>query len=181
MKDDYLWDRRGQPDQEIQQLEEILSELRYQPRQLEIPAELKIGGNRFYSSRYAIAAAVAMIVFGVGAWMAIQKQSTQVVVTPEKSNPAPVMTVTPESPKQTVAVVPIEEKRVTTPRTVRVKPRRSRTTTTPQLSSEEMAEAVAAKDRLMMALRLASSKLNYAQKKTQGSSPAPVYHQHKIG
>lgn len=180
MKDDYLWDRSGQPDPEIQQLEEILGELRYQPRELEIPAEAKTGGNRFYSSRYAIAAAVAMVVLGVGAWMAMQKQTTQVAAGPP-SPPAEVKTVTPESPKLTAAVVPIEEIKIRTPRPIRVKSQRTRTPRTPQLSSEEMAEAVAAKDRLILALRLASSKLNYAQKKTQGSSSAPVYHQHKIG
>jgi hypothetical protein len=48
------------------------------------------------------------------------------------------------------------------------------------MTPEEIAEAEIAKDRLMLALRLASSKLNYAQKKTQGSA-SPVYHQHKIG
>ena len=179
MKDDYLWDRSGEPDPDIQQLEEILGELRYQPRELELPAELKTSGTRFYSSRYAIAAAVAMIVLGVGAWMAIQKPATQVGVAHSQPSPAEVKTVTPETPKQTAAAD--KENRAITSRPVRVKSHRSRTTRTPQLSPEEMAEAVAAKDRLMMALRLASSKLNYAQKKTQGSSPAPVYHQHKIG
>ena len=29
---DYLWDKTGEPDPEIQQLEEILGTLRYQPR-----------------------------------------------------------------------------------------------------------------------------------------------------
>ena len=180
MKDDYLWDRSGQPDPDVQQLEEILGELRYQPRELEIPAELKTAGHRFYLPRYAIAAAVAMIVLGVGVWVAMQKQTTPVAAVPQ-TPPTQVKIETPESPKQTVAVAPIEEDKVITPRRIRVKPQRSRTTRSPQLSSEEMAEAIAAKDRLMMALRLASSKLNYAQKKTQSSSPAPVYHQHKIG
>ena len=36
MNDDYLWDKTGEPDPEIQQLENILGELRYQPRALEI-------------------------------------------------------------------------------------------------------------------------------------------------
>ena len=183
MKDDYLWDRSGQPDPEIQQLEEILGELRYQPRPLEIPADLKTGGNRF--NFYAIAAAVAMIALGLGAWLAMQKQSTQVATTPHP-HPAEVKTVTPEEPKHTQVAVPTEKTVApaseTTRRIARVKSHRPRTTRTPQLSSEELAEALAAKERLMMAMRLASSKLNYAQKKAQGSNPAtPVYHQHKIG
>ena len=180
MKDDYLWDRSGQPDPDVQQLEEILGELRYQPRELEIPAELKPGSARFYSSRYAIAAAVAMIVLGVGAWVAMQKQTTPVAAGPQPP-PAQVKIVTPESSKQIPAVASIEENKAIPRQRIRVKPQRAPRTRTPQLSSEEMAEAIAAKDRLMMALRLASSKLNYAQKKTQSPSAAPVYHQHKIG
>ena len=185
MNDDYLWDRSGQPDPEIKQLEEILGELRYQPRPLEIPGGLKTGHNHFHVSRFAIAASVAMIVLGVGAWMAIQKQSNHVTLSPEHSKPAEVKTVTPpasnENSSHTAVVNPIEENKPTAPRHVRVRSR-ARTIRTPQLSSEELAEAVAAKERLMMAMRLASSKLNYAQKKAQGSNPAqPVYHQHKIG
>ena len=39
MKDDYLWDKSGQPDPEIQKLEEILGTLRYQPKPLELPQD----------------------------------------------------------------------------------------------------------------------------------------------
>ena len=185
MKDDYLWDRSSQPDPDIEQLEELLGELRYQPRPLEIPADLKSGRNRSQFSRYAIAAAVAMMVLAAGAWWALQKPNTEVAITPQPQ-PAEVKTVTPVEPKHTAVATPADKTVAvvseTTRRTVRVKSRRSRTTKTPQLSSEELAEAVAAKERLMMAMRLASSKLNYAQKKAQGSNAAPpVYHQHKIG
>jgi hypothetical protein len=38
MNDNYLWDRTGEPDPEIQKLEELLGELRYQPQPLHIPA-----------------------------------------------------------------------------------------------------------------------------------------------
>ena len=182
MKDDYLWDRSGQPDPEIQQLEEILGELRCQPRPLEVPADLKTGGNRFNS--YAIAAAVTLIALGLGAWLAIQKKETQVATGPQP--PAEVKTVTREDSKPTAVSSATDDSAAAVPeitrKPVRVKLHRSRTTRTARLSSEEVAEAIAAKERLMMAMRLASSKLNYAQKKAQGSNPAPpVYHQHKIG
>ena len=202
MKDDYLWDRSGQPDPDIQQLEEILGELRYQPRPLEIPADLKTDRSRFYFPRYAIAAAVAMVVLSLGVWLAIQRQGTTNVTAghaPE-SKPAEVKSINSEDStkdgSETAAVSPIDEKKLShlsannvtpsdearAPR-VRVKANRSRrTVSTPQMTSEELAEAALAKERLMMVMRLASSKLNYAQKKTQGSVPAtPVYHQHKIG
>src|SRR5918993_4851062 len=102
MKDDYLWDRSGEPDPEVQQLEEILGELRYQPRPLEIPADLKTSGNRF--NFYAIAAAVGMIALGLGAWLAIQKQVTQVATVPQ-SKPAEVKIVTPEDSKPAPPVI----------------------------------------------------------------------------
>ena len=182
MKDDYLWDRSGQPDPEIQQLEEVLGELRYEPRPLEIPADLKTGRQRF--NLFASAAAVAMIALALGAWLTLQKQNIPVAKAPQPQ-PAEVRTVTPEEPKRTAVVAPATETvavvKESPRRIVRVKSHRARTPRTPKLSSEELAEAVAAKDRLMMALRLASSKLNYAQKKAQGSNPPPLYHQHKTG
>jgi hypothetical protein len=46
----------------------------------------------------------------------------------------------------------------------------------------ELQEGKAAKDQLMLALRMASAKLNFAQKKTQSTNPRdPVRNQHKIG
>jgi len=52
----------------------------------------------------------------------------------------------------------------------------------PQFAINELQEGRAAKDELMRALRLASAKLNFAQKKTQNTSPRdPVHNQHKIG
>ena len=52
MNDDYLWDKTGQPDPEIQQLEEILGTLRYQPKPLVLPRQ------RNYFPLLAIAASI---------------------------------------------------------------------------------------------------------------------------
>ena len=52
MNDDYLWDRTGEPDPEIQQLEQVLGMLRYQPRPLELPAHVRIGHQRTLFPRY---------------------------------------------------------------------------------------------------------------------------------
>ena len=189
MKDDYLWDRTGEPDPDVQQLEELLGELRYQPRPLEIPAGLRAGRNQSFFPRYAIAAAVAMLVLSLGVWLAIQKQEptdvtagkSKVAVPAEvKSNPTEP---SDKDDSQRAAAGPIDEKKWSTLSAKnntghRSRPRRI--VRTPRMTAEEIAEAEIAKDRLMLALRLASSKLNYAQKKTQGSA-SPVYHQHKIG
>ena len=191
MKDDYLWDQSGQPDPDIQQLEEILGELRYQPRPLEFPRDVQSSRKHYL----AIAAAVAMVVLGLGLWMGTQRQSPTNITAGKPQ----------ESKKQTSEVAaanPIDEKKLSTlsarnnpPAAVEVnkdaQPRRYRAVNsrrtrqsvpTLQMTAEEVAEAREAKERLMLALRMASSKLNYAQKKTQGSAPAnEIHNQHKIG
>ena len=48
MNDNYLWDRSGEPDPEIQKLEELLGELRYQPQPLQIPANITVGRKRSF-------------------------------------------------------------------------------------------------------------------------------------
>src|SRR5258705_8680962 len=74
---DYLWDKTGEPDSEIQQLEEILGTLRYQPRPLEIPAGLHVGRElsffRSHAAPLAIAATVAMLLLGLGLWLGLQR------------------------------------------------------------------------------------------------------------
>ena len=56
MNDDYLWDKSGEPDPEIQQLEEILGTLRYQPKPFEIPGDVPAPRRRSYFPLLAIAA-----------------------------------------------------------------------------------------------------------------------------
>jgi hypothetical protein len=51
-----------------------------------------------------------------------------------------------------------------------------------QLADAELQQGKAAKEQLMLALRVASAKLSFAQKKTLGTSPRdPVHNQHKNG
>ena len=194
MKDDYLWDRTGQPDPEIQQLEEILGELRYQPRPLEIPANIKVGRERNFfrdsGPRLAIAAAIAMLVVGLGVWFAMQQL---------QQSPAPSVAQNPqrqpvanENPDQSVAVkTPAPElKKTDAPRvhpvnqksaTVNANRFRNVAAKQRQLTASER-EGEAAKNQLMLALRVASEKLNFAQKKTQSpNSRDQVHNQHKIG
>ena len=40
MNENYLWDRSGEPDPEVQNLEQILGSLRYQPRPQRFPITL---------------------------------------------------------------------------------------------------------------------------------------------
>lgn len=197
MKDDYLWDRTGQPDPEIQQLEEILGELRYQSRPLEIPTNIKVGRERNFfrdsGPRLAIAAAIAMLVVGLGVWFAMQRlQRSPAPSVAHNTAKQPDKTPANENPRESVAVkTPASEPRQTdAPRVHPVKQKSS--TASPnrfrnvaakqrQLTASER-EGEAAKNQLMLALRVASEKLNFAQKKTQSTnSRDQIHNQHKIG
>src|SRR5258705_7470513 len=74
---DYLWDKTGEPDPEVQQLEEILGTLRHQPRPLEIPAQSEVRRNgdffRDFGSRLAIAATIIIVLLGLGLWFGLQR------------------------------------------------------------------------------------------------------------
>ncbi len=74
MKKDYLWDKSGEPDTQIQELERILGTLKFQPRPLEIPARLQTGSRRFFFPSFAIAAAITLVALGVGLWLGIHRK-----------------------------------------------------------------------------------------------------------
>lgn len=137
MNDDYLWDKSGEPDPQIQELEEILGTLRYQPRPLNLPR------RRNYFLYLAIAATVVMALLAGGLWTQIQRQEASI---PEIAIAQP----------QTPPINPPLSVSNSTP--AKRKPR---------LPRIDRQEALAAKQQLMFALRLASEKLNAASRKTQ--------------
>src|SRR5215813_1305727 len=133
MKDDYLWDKTGQPDPEIQKLEEILGTLRYQPKPLELPEQLPASRRWNYVPLLAIAASLLLALAAGGIWLRVrsehasQPQQARVVPTPaprEEEKPQPII---PRSaPEKVIAVN----------RTPRHKP------VMPALSKEEREEAL---------------------------------------
>ena len=202
MNDDYLWDRTGKPDPEIQQLEQVLGTLRYQPqalRPLEISAQLPAGRKRSFLPRVAIAAAIVMMLLGIGLWLAWHRRQAPEMVKTERK---PATTDNSNPPAATIAnknkddgglaksTAP-EQKRGDKPRrrpvnhltlTANTNATRRSIARTPQLATNELQEAEAAKEQLMLALRVASSKLSFAQKKTQAASSETLIHnQHKLG
>ena len=164
MKDDYLWDKSGQPDPEIQKLEEILGTLRYQPRPLELP----VSRRRSYFPLLAIAASLLLAVLVAGIWVRVRNQSApqpqQAEVTPAPSpiEPEP-KTVETVSPKEVIAV--------------NHKPRHRPVAIA--LSKRERDEALLAKQQLMMALRLTTEKLSLVHRKTQNTNQ--IKNQHRVG
>src|SRR5688572_13087421 len=120
MNDDYLWDKSGEPDPEIQELEQVLGTLRYQPKELEIPADIRPRRKSYVTRSLAIAAVVALVVLGLGVWKATNRVAKPEVVaevnppkvettvkesTPE-SNPRDVEQVKPSNQLETDATAP---------------------------------------------------------------------------
>jgi len=187
MEDNYLWDASGEPDPEVQELEETLGTLRYQPRPLEIPHNIRVDRRRSFFPAMAIAAAIALCAVLLGLWFSFNRRQTfpalgakQIdqnrnagppqVAPNNQALPAPVSSPKPkgiqerESPRSLLA-------RNTT-RGTRTQIRQ------PGLTAEELAE----KEQVLIALRLASAKLNLAQRKTQGMPQLNmIRNQHKIG
>lgn len=189
MNDNYLWNRTGEPDPEIQELEELLGTLRYQPRPFEIPADISVARRRNYFS-LAIAAAIALLVIGAALWFqisrsqpkpgaeAVDRQGQQPKAPPTGS----------QQPDQPVNVKnENDNQKLTPPRRrqpannlVAVNKRRDNRVQTrePVLTAAEEAE----KEQVLIALRLVSAKLYIAQRKVVGAPPANIIrNQHKIG
>ena len=174
MNDDYLWDKSGPPDPEIQKLENLLGTLRYQPKPFEIPSNVSAPRRRNYFPLLAAIAATLLVALLAGSiWLRVRSNDES----PRQARTAP-------APSPTV-----EEKINPVPEPVKIPPRERNVTVKYKrrnrpsgLTEREREEALAAKQQLMLALRLASEKLNLAQKKVHSTTPAnQIKNQHRVG
>jgi len=180
MNEDYLWDKSGEPDPEIQRLEQILGTLRYEEKPLELPEQITPSRSHNHVFLLAIAATLLLALVGAGLWLkARNNQGPQ-----EEYAKAPTSNSTPEPKKEerladksTVLDTPSVEKKETEPRRHVA---RAKIQTKQAWTSEQREEALAAKQQLMLALRLASEKLNEVQRRTV-SPVTPAKNQHKVG
>jgi hypothetical protein len=169
MNDNYIWDRSGEPDADVRELEEVLGTLRYQPQPLQIPSNLRAGRKRSFIP-LAIAAAIALLTFGAGLWIHFAGFRERPAIQAKDNRSAPTSNQTPTPlPQDEVALTPPERiMRVQPPhkpsssRLARNNTRQLRNTPQP-LTEQELAE----KDQVLIALRLVSAKLNLAQRRTQ--------------
>ena len=178
MNDDYLWDKSGPPDPEIKQLEDILGTLRYQPKPFEIPRDVPAPRRRNYFPLLAAVAAILLVALLAGSvWLRVRSR-----------NEAPQQVKAPSAPP--VHAPSVEEKTIPkpepeknfAPREQNVAVNYKRRNRSSGLTRREREEALAAKQQLMIALRLASEKLNLAHKKTQSTPPAnQIKNQHRVG
>jgi hypothetical protein len=173
MKEDYLWDKSGEPDPEIQELEEVLGSLRYQPKRLDLSDNNQQTGRRSYVPLVAIAATLVIAVLAGLFWLSHRHNQRQILTT----------TTAPVAPTTTIPEVKkadeLQKPANTTPHQETVAINRHRRTVTKTATPSK--EAVLAKEQLMTALRLASEKLNLAQRKTQNPSVNQIRNQHKLG
>lgn len=185
MNDNYLWDRTGTPDAEVQELEELLGTLRYQPRPLPIPATIRVRSNRMLLP-LAIAAAIALTMLAAALWIHFAKSQTgpslQATRQEQTIAPSKIETPVPARDNQTRTVV----KQATNP------PRHPKTNpvlvATNKHSNVQIREAaltpqeLAEKEQVLVALRLLSAKLNLVQRKSQGLPQVnAIRNQHKMG
>jgi len=176
MNEDYLWDKSGQPDPQIQELEEILGTLRYQPKPLVIPRDLVAPPRRRnYFPLLAIAATVLAALLAAGVWIQVRTSSEP---QPEQAKVPTVV----EEPRRDPVVKDSTpaNKPVSKESTVASNIRRRHNTSA--IKRLEREEAVAAKEQLMIALRVATEKLSLVHRKTQTTTPAnQIKNQHRIG
>jgi hypothetical protein len=154
MNEDYLWDKTGQPDPQIQQLEEILGTLHYQPRPLELQNDLRVPRRRNYLPWLAIAASLLLAILAGGIWLRVRSHDEVPPQQVKLETPRPPVNKSLEDPPQRIAIK-----------------RRRHKSASPAATEE----ALEAKEQLMVALRLASEKLNLVHRKTQ------IKNQHRIG
>ena len=182
MKEDYLWDKTGEPDPEIQQLEEILGTLRYQPKALELPQDLPMARQwRNHFPLVAIAASVMLALLAAGVWL---RTRTEGESQPKQASVAPAAPAVDE--KTVVAKKNDEEAKEQKTEQARKGglsplPRRSKhRSSSTVLAKREREEALAAKQQVMLALRLTSEKLSMVHKKTH-NSPNQIKNHHRAG
>jgi hypothetical protein len=190
MEDNYLWDRSGEPDPQIQELEAILGTLRYQPRPLEIPHNVQPGHRQSFFPVLAIAAAIALVAVLLGLWFSFyRRQAPALQATGDKQIQQQTVTPQPQpkpdnDPSRTVAQNPehkIIQKRSDAPR-ILLAGNRNRAPRTVIRQSQLTREELAEKEQVLVALRLVSAKLNLAQRRAQGVPQLnTIRNQHKIG
>jgi len=173
MNDDYLWDKSGESDPETERLEHLLGKFHCQPQPLNLPLDLPVTpSRRVLSPSLAAAAAVALIAVAVGVWLSWQASREETAL-PVASATAP----EEKREQKSVIAAPQAETGAGTVQANNQKPRRR----APHYQREESQSGLVkasglteeekeAKAKLMLALHIASSKLNLAQKKIQADN-----------
>ncbi|MDQ1592841.1 MAG: hypothetical protein QOG71_3468 [Pyrinomonadaceae bacterium] len=213
---DYLWDKTGEPEEDVAQLENLLGALKYQPRPLDIPEtampQTVAAATRptpmliFSRPRLALAASLLLTLLA-GVWLLTRAPQTQelakvkqggatseskrteaTAIAPNAATPRSdsVDNALAPKPRENTAVVVATETKTHRPSPRQLVARRQKLTPRVNQRMNAPLEEVAANgtmrwqverpltpqqreatEQLMLALRLASAKLNYAQREMQ--------------
>ena len=214
---DYLWDKTGEPEEDVEQLENLLGTLRYEPRPLKLPEDFgarttarnsfRAQQRPFTWQRLALAASLLLTLLA-GAWLIAKLNQREVQhESAQQNNNAPSNSATgtnDKTPQHDVASVNVlNDKPVPTPTQKSViepvnypRPKRvfhrdgaiAKRHAPPALAGQpheliarntpshidtdgEMTpEQKEAMEKLLLALHIASAKLNYAQREMQEAS-----------
>jgi hypothetical protein len=198
MNEDYLWDKSGEPDPEIQQLEQTLGRLRYKrPDQpLPLPRLARAWYQPKFSPALAIAATLVILVLAGGLWLGLRHPNSNNGSDSVATRTAPEVTKgqrldsgpsRPVGPIDTTGRVSLQdvEKRPANSSAPRLPPGKSNRRETVERRQEvaNLAERTMrrrreqrinregelAKEQLIKALLITSDKLNAVQKKIQGN------------
>lgn len=193
MNEDYLWDKSGEPDEEIVQLEKALGRLRYKrpTEPLPLPATSRAWFRPFLSPALAIAATLVILLLAGGLWLGLRRahndagrNTVAVDKAPEISPPAPAVSgpPTPTGPVNPIGVKMDgkDQRQLIRPASPTRRIERSAKNERPQMFAkaraannarriqrEEIARGQEAKEQLIKALLITSDKLNAVQKKIQ--------------
>ncbi len=205
---DYLWDKTGEPEEDVAQLEQLLGTLRHEPRPFVLPADFSAHTARssfrpqqrqqqrpFGWQRLALAASLLLTLLA-GAWLIMRLQQPEVRhESAQQHNSAPVERAPEQAPQQQatnangaheqpapqLAATPVIERVNYRPARrvfsrVGAKARRHEAQPLATPVQEQVAEMTpeqkAATEQLLLALRIASAKYNYAQREVQELSAA---------
>lgn len=171
MNDNYLWDKSGEPDEEVQHLERLLSEFRYQPRPLVLPEETPKRTIFSYfqvtTLGYAAIAAVLLLALGLGLWLKLRPGSEQIVNTPAVAAPTPKVEDKQEAPIENRIKQEDEATRVVHRTTRKPSNRALKTNKSAPNKSLDEVEGERAKEKVLYALQITSEKLDQIAKRIQ--------------
>jgi hypothetical protein len=182
---DYLWDKAGAPDAEVERLEELLSAFAHTPRALELPAEAPRRTSATRTARLAVAAALLVAALA-GAFVALRHAGSREArhagsQTPHAAPPSHVAA--PDAPAPPKLAEKVTLRTPAGPPRRRQAPRRPRKATAnagemaqveePEGGgrrevAETLARGFSVKAQLVNALRLTGTKLKEVQMKTLG-------------
>jgi hypothetical protein len=182
MNEDYLWDKTGEPDAEIELLERRLGQLKFKrpAEPLPLPAPSRMPSRLSAAPALAIAATLLVLLLAGGLWLGLRDNKPA-----EQTASGPRPPIGPEIPTNNKpqrveevatggAPTPVAPRNVIARRRPSAAPRQltarlPRTSVAVKPRPEEIARGENAKAQLILALHIASDKLNTVQKKIQAN------------